>query len=253
MIAISSPALSMMSLEEALQIVSREYQAWEIVGEGRHFLPDIEAGLKEQLPSYGLVCSVHAPLSDVNIGSLNPRMRAAALDEVLRSIASAGRLGFNPFTVHPGFFTPLGMVAKDNARKVTKESLKLIERTARENGVVVALENMPEMPMSMATTPKALLDLMDGTDMRICLDIGHANTSKNIDEYLRFKDRIVNVHIHDNDGKWDQHLPIGNGNIDFKRLMPKLSSYKGRYVIEVRKIEDGTISKARLETLLRPA
>jgi sugar phosphate isomerase/epimerase len=193
---------------------------------------------------------VHTPLSDVNIGSLNPRMYKAALDEVLRSIECAGRLGFDPFTVHPGFYTPLAMVDKRRAIEATRSSLRTIEKVAAENGVIVALENMPEMPMSMAKTPETLLELLDGTDLKICLDIGHANTTKNIIDFLDLLDRIANIHIHDNDGISDQHLPIGNGNIDFDDLMPRLSGYDGRYVIEARKLDDGTLSKARLEALL---
>ncbi|QLH74872.1 MAG: sugar phosphate isomerase/epimerase [Methanomassiliicoccales archaeon] len=249
-IAISSHALTRFSVEESLAFVAPRFKGWEIVGEGGHHLPDIEPALRALLPSYDLKVSVHTPLSDVNIGSLNPRMRDQAMKEVISSIEVAGRLGFGPFTLHPGFYTPLGMVDREEARHVTIASIKAIDKVAKENSVTVALENMPDMPISMVKTPDELLSMIEGTEMKVCLDIGHANTTRNIHEYLGLKDLIVNIHIHDNMGKYDQHLPIGDGNIDFAPIISKLSSYKGRYVIEARRLEDASTSKERLNDLL---
>ena len=42
MISVSSPAFSLMPLEKAIEIVAKDFRAWEIVAEGRHRLPDIE-------------------------------------------------------------------------------------------------------------------------------------------------------------------------------------------------------------------
>jgi sugar phosphate isomerase/epimerase len=250
MIAMSSPALSLKPFQEALDFVARRFQAWEIVGEGKHFLPDIEREFLEATPSYGMRFSVHTPLSDVNIGSLNPRMRRAALDEVLQSIAAAGRMGISPFTIHPGFLTPLGMLDKEGAWNATRDSLLQAEKAANESGVTLALENMPNMPISMLTNPDDLMRMIDGTDVRVCLDIGHAHTTNNIKDYLPYWRRFANVHIHDNDGRHDQHMAIGDGTIDFPPVLHRLAGYQGNYVIEARKIEGAEVSKVRLERML---
>ncbi|MCE5295666.1 MAG: sugar phosphate isomerase/epimerase [Euryarchaeota archaeon] len=249
-IALSSHSLAKCSVREALDAVSKDFHAWEIVGEGGHHLPSIESELNELLPSYDIECSVHTPLSDVNIGSLNPRMREAAMSEVISAIECTGRLGMNPFTLHPGFYTPLGMTDKEAAQAVTRGSIKTIDKVAKDNGVIVALENMPDMPISMITTPEEMASSIEGTEIKICLDLGHANTTGNIESYLELKELIANIHIHDNNGKYDQHLTIGNGNIDFKSFMPKLRFYKGRYVIEARTLDGVPLSRSRLEALL---
>ena len=184
MIAISSPSLSLLPLREALAAVQSGFKAWEIVAEGRHYLPDIAKELEEYLASHDLDCSVHAPLSDVNIGSLNPRLREVALREVVVTIEQAGALGLNPVTVHPGFYTPIGHLDKEGVRRKTKDALHAIDKIAKDCGVKVALENMPAMPITMATDPKGLLELLEGTELGICFDIGHANTTRNIDDYL---------------------------------------------------------------------
>jgi|WetSurMetagenome_2_1015567.scaffolds.fasta_scaffold44437_2 sugar phosphate isomerase/epimerase len=250
MIALSSPALSLLSVDKALEIVARGFKAWEIVGEGRHFLPSIMSDLESGLPSYDLECSVHAPLSDVNIGSLNPRMREVAMRELLETIECTGALGLGPLTVHPGFYTPLGQLDKEGARHKTREALKVIEGAAQEHGVTVAVENMPAMPISMATTPSALLDLLEGTELGICFDIGHANTTHNIEDYLPLLPRFRNIHVHDNHGEFDQHLVIGEGNVPFSHILPKLKGYGGRFVIEARHVDSATTSRDRLQDLL---
>ena len=108
MISVSSPAFSLMPLEQAIEAVAKDFRAWEIVAEGRHRLPEIEERFIEISGSYDLEYSVHAPLSDINIGSLNPSMREASLKEVLLAIECCGRMGIDLITVHPGFLSPLG-------------------------------------------------------------------------------------------------------------------------------------------------
>jgi sugar phosphate isomerase/epimerase len=253
MIAISSPALSLLSLREALAAVQPGFKAWEIVAEGQHYLPGIAKELEEHLASHDLECSVHAPLSDVNIGSLNPRLREVALREVMVTIEQAGALGLNPVTVHPGFYSPTGQLDKAGVRRKTQDALHEIDKIAKDCGVKVALENMPTMPITMATDPHGLLGLMEGTELGICFDIGHANTTRNIDDYLDLTARFHNVHFHDNHGQYDQHLVIGEGTVPFASALAKMQGYQGRFVIEARGMEGALVSRDRLQTLLRAA
>ncbi|MBU3902079.1 MAG: sugar phosphate isomerase/epimerase, partial [Candidatus Thermoplasmatota archaeon] len=73
--------------------------------------------------------------------------------------------------------------------------------------------------------------------------IGHANTNNNIHEFLDYG-KFANVHIHDNIGKSDPHLVIGEGNIDFRNVLKKLNEkYNGVVVIESRGLKAGVESK----------
>ena len=67
-----------------------------------------------------------------------------------------------------------------------------------------------------------------------------------------FGDRIVNVHIHDNMGVKDDHMTIGAGQIDFRSVIRKLRSYKGRYIIESKSLESAVESQEVLKRLLPP-
>ncbi|MCG7844224.1 MAG: sugar phosphate isomerase/epimerase [Methanomassiliicoccales archaeon] len=250
MIAISSPHLSRWDFSYALGRVAEHYQAWEIVAEGRHLLRDIVNDFLSLTPSYDLQYSVHAPLSDVNIGSINPRLRQASLNEVLECLELTHRMGVDLMTVHPGFLSPLTRLDREAAVSSTLSSLKSIETKAKELGVRVALENMPEMPMSMAKGPQELCHFLEGLELGVCFDLGHANTVGNIADFLEIKDRFINMHVHDNVGDWDRHLVIGEGNIDFRKWLGTFRPYAGRYVIEARELERSLLSRDRLNAIL---
>jgi len=250
LIAISSPHLSRWDFPYAIGKVAEHYQAWEIVAEGKHFLRDIRDIFLELSPSYDLEYSVHAPLSDVNIGAINPRMRAAALGEVLEALNIAHRMNIDLMTVHPGFMSPLAVLDRDTAVQATKESLKAIDARGKDLGVQIALENMPEMPVSMAKVPEELLEFIEGTELGVCFDIGHANTVGNIPDFLSIKERFINMHVHDNVGDRDRHMVIGEGNIDFRKWLGAFRPYRGRYVIEARELERSLVSRDRLRSVL---
>ncbi len=59
-------------------------------------------------------------------------------------------------------------------------------------------------------------------DLKFHLDVAHAfieNRMKGVSDYIEaFRERLVHVHIHDNHGKWDEHLPLGRGKIDFRNV-----------------------------------
>ena len=250
MISVSSPAFSLMPLDEAISAVVKDFKAWEIVAEGKHRLPDIEKRFNEISRSYDLEYSVHAPLSDINIGSLNPALRKASLNEVLLAISCCRRMDIDLITVHPGFISPLGQLDRGSVMNETRRSIIEIDKATSENGVMAVLENMPRMPITTCTEPNELISLLEGTSLGVCFDIGHAHTNGNIDDFVKHRSRFANVHIHDNDGSSDQHLTIGEGRIDFERVLARMSGYRHRYVIEARKIEGAPLSQERLKRLL---
>ncbi len=120
-----------------------------------------------------------------------------------------------------------------------------------EYGIKVAVENMPNLDFMLGRTPQELADLVEGTELGICFDIGHANTVGDIDGFIDLLgSRFVNVHLHDNRGKIDEHLVLGEGNVDFGSALKKLSSYKGNYVIESRDFPSAVESRDILRQML---
>ena len=55
-------------------------------------------------------------------------------------------------------------------------------------------------------------------------------------DYIRtFRKKIVHIHWHDNNGVYDEHLPIGEGLIDHKKVVKELKNinYKRTITLEV--------------------
>jgi sugar phosphate isomerase/epimerase len=64
-----------------------------------------------------------------------------------------------------------------------------------------------------------------------------------VDQFLEIDlSRIIHVHLHDNHGKKDEHLSLGKGNIDWKKVLRKLQNFKGRLVAEARTVGEGAES-----------
>jgi len=51
-----------------------------------------------------------------------------------------------------------------------------------------------------------------------CLDTGHANIHRNLDELKGFRERLTVTHIHDNRGDDDSHQPPGWGTVDWEKV-----------------------------------
>lgn len=115
----------------------------------------------------------------------------------------------------------------DDAERQVGEELEPLLRVAEKHGMVVALEN----GWRVTDNPEALLRYMRryaGTNVGCCMDVGHLNVVAKRDDYDFYAyleallPHIVVCHLHDNDGKGDQHLLPGDGRIDWTKLMPIL-------------------------------
>jgi len=232
--------------------VSKHFDHWELFSEGEHYLPYVMERIAAVAPSYDLSFSIHAPISDVNLGALSERMREACTMEILLTMECAAMLNIDTVTIHPGnrpFI--IDGIPDSRAEDMTRKSLRIIDRLSNDYGVKVALENMPDFFMMQGRTFDEFNRLIDGLDMGVCFDIGHANTTGQMDEFLELKDRFVNLHVHDNDGGSDQHLTIGDGNAPIEQALGSLNSYPGRHIIEAKSLESAIESKERLKRMLQ--
>ncbi len=99
---------------------------------------------------------------------------------------------------------------------------------ARQRGVEILLENTPN-----GLSSAERLEIFNGMThlhLNYVFDTGHAHIGAGIGhEFEIMKDRIRSLHVHDNNGKEDQHLfPMAEGGtIDWTRTMELLRSRPG--------------------------
>jgi len=108
----------------------------------------------------------------------------------------------------------------DNQRDAARRSVEEIAALASAVGVRVALEVIPN-PLSGAGTLVAMLeDDLDGADVGICLDYGHAHLMGDLGDAIEtLSGHLWTTHVHDNGGRRDEHLVPFAGSIDWDAAM----------------------------------
>lgn len=251
MIGMSCPDFCALDFRETWENVSKAFTHWEIFSEADHDINKTAPVLKSFPDMDKMTYSVHAAISETNIAGLNDMMWEASIAEIRSEVESAASIDAHTVTVHPGLFSLSVKGLEERSIARSKESMKILDRISREYGVKIVIENMPSFIYMLGQNAKDLEFLLEETDLKICFDIGHANTMGQIDEMLEtFRGRIGNIHIHDNMGDRDSHLTMGEGNIDFAKALSKLKGYKGNYIIEAKSLESAIVSKKKLEKLL---
>ena len=110
----------------------------------------------------------------------------------------------------------------ESVRRSLDELLPLLEKYDAK----IALENLPHGNWEILS---ALLDDYPAERIGYCFDSGHCNITvrTHFEETEKYADRIIAVHLHDNDGSGDQHKTPFNGTFNWEWLanVLKRSSY----------------------------
>ena len=217
------------------------FEVWEVVDEGKHRVEGIRDGIKEVYETTDLKITSHAPFSDLNIASVNYPIWSESIRQIKHCIDLMSEF-IEFITVHPGALSPLGMQIPDKVREQVIAGFTEISDHAAEYGIRVGLENMIDIEMLLARTPEEVLGIIENVgrdNLGITWDVGHSNTTGTIDGFIEILDKISHVHIHDNHGRKDEHLPVGAGTIDWEYVMRKLEGFDGKIIIEARSLQDG--------------
>jgi sugar phosphate isomerase/epimerase len=252
--ATSDPLDWMYRLEDA------GFQGWEIVDEGIQTMEgDFKERVRELHQTTNLVLSLHAPLSDINIASVNEPMWEESIRQIKASIENTYEFIDDIIVVHPGFFSPLSVQMPDKAVEKAVASLTTLCEFAADRGLRIAVENLTSANMLMGRYPEELIQLVCETNMDnlgMCLDVAHANTTQKLDEFLSITAqaedvKIIHMHASDNLGEQDLHLPLGEGNLDWKKVIRGMTDngYEGIVVLELYSLEGGIKSLEFIDTL----
>lgn len=251
MIGIASPLFCSTPFPRMVEAIAEHFEMWEVLSEGDHRLDLVRGDILHARESLGLRFQVHVPMSDVNIGSVYEPMRVASVNEIKKVIETCRMLGISVVTVHPGFVNGIAFLDRSRPVAMTRRSIQELAPFAEEHGVVMAVENLPGNINATCTRAEELVSVLEGTSAGICFDMGHANTVGEVDNMLRYSGRFRNVHLHNNDGQWDQHNIIDDGTADLGKVVSALrASYSGNMVIESTDLAPGMESKGILERLL---
>lgn len=187
----------------------------------------------------GLACTIHAPFMDLNPGALDPHIREVTRKRFDQVFSAAEQLRPKAIVFHPGYDDlRYGNTRLDWLKNSIDFWQAYIPR-AEELGCIIAMENIFEKEPS---TLKALLEAFDHPNFRHCFDVGHWNMFTTVtmeDWFAELGSYVAECHVHDNHGVNDEHLPLGEGEIDFDLLFGLLEHYSPEAVwtIEAHSVE----------------
>jgi len=186
---------------------------------------DLLRSFAAELFAYGLDCTIHATFMDLNPGSVDRVVREATRQRVEQTLDAAAVLRPRVIVFHPGYSRLTYGSAVETWVANSAAFWRVHLPRIREIGCRIALENIFE------EEPSTLLQLLERIDDPLvghCFDSGHFNMFATVSLQQWFAvlgERIVESHLHDNHGQADEHLPVGEGEIDFGLVTALLKQY----------------------------
>ena len=223
------------------QVADAGFHGVEIFCTRSHFeyslKPEIRA-MAGALEAHHLqLVSMHAPTSrdisamrqsgmPLSICEVERVRRVEAMDELKRAIDVADDLPYGRLVLHMGGSREMADPRKRDAAFSTLEHLIL---HAHHAGVTICVENTTS-EMGDPAYLRAFVDETRLTGLRFNFDIGHAHLSdfpedERIEKsFSPLRDLVPSVHLHDNHGEKDEHLPPYDGTIDWSAAIKTLRS-----------------------------
>jgi sugar phosphate isomerase/epimerase len=195
--------------------------------------------------------SFHAPFAHgLDISSPDTAQRERALREILCAAEAAATLQVHYLVIHPG--PEMSALPPRDERLVRMEhAIEVLNRVAarcHELGIECVLENkLPHLLFGKTSDILWILDALDSLEVGVCLDTGHAALSGDLENLLhKLAGHLRMIHAHDNHGHRDDHLPPGDGSIDWEALLRALSaaSFRGALILEIAATADSALTLA---------
>ncbi|TAL46837.1 sugar phosphate isomerase/epimerase [archaeon] len=167
----------------------------------------------------------------MDFSSLYEGERLAWIREAKRQIDIARDLdiGLLNFHSHSVYMDPRYGKYKTQALDNFVLSMREIIKYADNYGIQVIVEN-PGQEVEIAKLKDYSYVMKRLPQAKVHLDIGHAfmqGGMKSVNGFIKtFNKRIVHLHVHDNHGEFDEHIPIGNGKINYPAVVKMLKKIK---------------------------
>lgn len=174
--------------------------------------PLFSAAAQEWYRDSRRVKSLHGAFIDINPASGDPAFRQLSRTRCHESCQLARELGASHAVFHSSCFPFLRETYLDHWAVMCAE---FFTELAQKYDLMICVENSQDVDPAPLC---ALMDQVTDERVRVCLDIGHANYSRTPleDWFDRLGAYIGYLHLSDNMGKFDDHLPLGRGTVDWK-------------------------------------
>jgi sugar phosphate isomerase/epimerase len=264
-----------LSRDHLSRIAAHGFESIEVFATRTHFDYHDTAAvaqLADWLRETGLrLHSIHAPIvRSLSNGQWGPAFSNATADEAerARAVAETGAalnlaraIETRYLVVHLGVPAAQRPSPQDNARDAARRSVEEIWRLAESTGTDVALEVIPNGLSDAGSLVSLIEDELELRGLGVCLDFGHAFLLGDPAEAVEtVSGHLVTTHVHDNNGRSDDHLMPFQGAIDWTTALMSMQKvgYESTYMFEVantsapdRVLQDAVRARQKFEEILR--
>ena len=171
--------------------------------------------------------NIHTPFANINDLWLDNINGNEITDYLLQCVDDCHEYGIPTMIVHlTSGYNPPG------PNELGLKRLKRIIERAEQRSVNVAIENL-RIPEYL----EYVFVQINSSRLGFCFDSGHQNCyTKHTDLLSMYGDKLMAIHLHDNDESDDQHHLPFDGNIDWNAVMKKLHAlrYHGPTALEIK-------------------
>ncbi|MDY0361281.1 MAG: sugar phosphate isomerase/epimerase family protein [Desulforegulaceae bacterium] len=174
--------------------------------------------ISEKFIEKGLKIKAHGPFFDLNPVSSDEMIREISCKRMYNALEYAKVLKAESIVFHPGYDFKRHDFLKDEWLKKSCDFYAEFSNFASKNNITLLLENVYER------NPHEILPLLEAVSSSgggFCFDLGHhfAFGEDILENWIKQTAKYIKeIHLHDNDGKQDLHLPPGKGKINFDPL-----------------------------------
>ena len=197
-----------------------------------------------RLSGAGLACSFHAPFLDLSLGAIDPKIREVSLMRMEQVIELVPIFRPRWIVCHAAYES---RHYEDEQKRWLENSLRSFKHllSCLENSLTpLMVENVYEKDPSLL---EALFQGLNSPLGRFCLDAGHHRIYSRTDlkDWLeRLGPFLGMLHLHDNHGRTDDHLALGQGSIDFPYFFSLLKEKRLRPCITLEAHQEDWVRKS---------
>jgi sugar phosphate isomerase/epimerase len=183
------------------------------------------------LQNEGLRCTLHAPFHDMMPGSQDKYVLQATRNKLRRCFDLIEIFKPDSVVCHLGYLDYVHSYDLeqwlDNSLETWQDLILLAESLATP----VMFENTYEPGPHIH---KMLIEALDSSSARFCLDVGHILAFAEVPWHKwleNLEQWLGQLHLHDNHGIRDEHLPVGKGEFDFTAPFSYLKAKNNKPII----------------------
>lgn len=236
-------------LEGSIDFISREGFSPELRMTETEYLmglTDADIGrIAGLLREWNFRVFTHAPFFGLDVASIDRGISRYSVDCLEKAIDVTAALGGNLMVMHTGYLPQYSRVGRRYWFRNWSVRMPSLVEKAQRKGVTIALENTWDDRPEVLLHLKALLS--ERNNVAFCLDTGHLNVYSQLPLrrwWSGLGDDIAAIHLHDNDGLSDDHLPPGRGTVDFKTLVKLLLDMRTMPLLDL-EVDHPRVSEAR--------